>query len=109
MKDKKVLETIQQSWIHSHEEDTNDEMVYRPADYDFPLSRGREGFKLKPNHKMVEVNIAPTDGNEEDNGSWNLEVNDENKITLELNPDTSSPRKLHIKSIKQDRLTVEKE
>jgi len=32
-------------WVHSHEEDTDDEMVFRAADsgYAFPPSRGRAG------------------------------------------------------------------
>ena len=30
-------------WIHSHEEDAKGVMVYRPANYSFPPSRGRVG------------------------------------------------------------------
>ena len=34
-------------WVHSHEEDTGDEMVFRSADYAFPPSRGRESIELR--------------------------------------------------------------
>ncbi len=108
MKKQEILKTIQQSWIHSHEEDTATEMVFRPADYDFPLSRGRAGFELKPNHKLVDLNIAATDGVEEAAGSWDLKIVGNEDLTLQLNPDSSDSRKLYIKSIKEGRLVVEK-
>ena len=109
MKKQEVLKTIQQSWIHSHEEDTANEMVFRPADYDFPLSRGRDGFELKPNNKLVDLNIAAADGTEEEIGSWDLKNVGSENLTLQLNPDSSNPRKLQIKSINEDCLVVEKE
>lgn len=107
MKKEEILKAIQQSWIHSHEEDTETEMVFRPADYDFPLSRGRTGFELKPQHKLIEMNIAATDGSEEETGSWDLEV-DENELFLQLNSTSSDSRKLHIKSVNDESLIVEK-
>lgn len=107
MERKKVLENLQQSWIHSHEEDTDTETVYRPADYDFPLSRGRSGFELKPDNKLAEINIAPTDGTTEEPGSWQLK-SDADDLKLELNPDTSATRDLQIKSVSKDRLIVKK-
>lgn len=110
MENKEILEKkIQQSWIHSHEEDTENEMVFRPADFDFPLSRGRAGFELKPDHKLVELNIAPTDAYEEEAGSWDLQLSGENDLTLELNTESSAPRKLQVKSVEEDRLVVEKD
>lgn len=107
MEKKKVLENIQQSWIHSHEEDTETETVYRPADYDFPLSRGRSGFELKPENKLAEINIAPTDGTTEEAGSWNLK-SDKDNLELQLNPESSTKRDLQIKSVSKDRLVVKK-
>jgi hypothetical protein len=108
MENQEIIKTIQQSWIHSHEEDTETEMVFRPADYDFPLSRGRTGFELKPNHKLVEINIAPTDGANEEIGSWDLKAADDKNLTLQLSPNNSAPRKLLIESIAEDRLVVKK-
>ena len=109
MEKKEILKTIQQNWMHSYEEDTETEMVYRPSDYNFPLSRGRTGFELKPNHKLVEINIAPTDGSEEETGSWELKDANEENLTLQLNPKNSASRKLYIKSINEDSLVIEKD
>ena len=106
-KKKEALKNLQQSWIHSHEEDTDTEAVYRPADYDFPLSRGRGGFDLKPDNKLAEINIAPTDGTIEQAGSWQLKA-DADDLKLELNPEKSATRDLEIKSVSKDRLVVKK-
>ena len=35
------------SWVHSHEEDTATEQVFRRAHYAFPPSRGREALELR--------------------------------------------------------------
>jgi hypothetical protein len=107
MENKKILQNLQQSWLHSHEEDTETETVYRPADYDFPLSRGRSGFELKPDNKLNEINIAPTDGTTEEEGSWQLE-NHRNNLKLQLNPGTTAKRDLQIRSVSQDCLIVKK-
>lgn len=107
MEKKDVLEDIQQSWIHSHEEDTDTEMVFRPADYNFPLSRGRSGFELSSDNKLNEINIAPTDKLEDRPGSWELRSDDDD-LTLELNPDTSAVRNLKITSVSKDRLVLKK-
>lgn len=107
MREKEVLKNLQQSWIHSHEEDTDTETVYRPADYDFPLSRGRAGFELKPDNKLAEITIAATDGTAEDAGSWHLK-DDADDLKIQLNPDNSATRDLQIKSVSKNRLVVKK-
>ena len=107
MDKKDVLKNLQQSWRHSHEEDTDEETVYRPADYDFPLSRGRGGFELKPDHKLTEINIAATDGTAEDAGSWQLKDEADN-LKIELNPENSATRDLQIKSVSKSKLVVKK-
>ena len=43
-----------QHWVHSHEEDTETEMVFRPASHPFPRSRGRRSFELRPDGTFVE-------------------------------------------------------
>ncbi len=42
-------------WVHSHEEDTATQTVFRPATYDFPLSRGRRSFELRPDGTVLET------------------------------------------------------
>ena len=39
-------EQVAGRWVHSHEEDSGDELVFRPAGYAFPPSRGREALTL---------------------------------------------------------------
>jgi hypothetical protein len=61
-------------WVHSHEEDSGDEMVFRSADYAFPPSRGRESIDLRPDGSYAGTVPGPVDkpvpGAE---GEWTLE------------------------------------
>jgi hypothetical protein len=66
-------ELLRGRWVHSHEEDTDDEMVFRPADQPFPPSRGRTSFELRPDGTYVETSPGPADVPEESEGSWSLE------------------------------------
>ncbi len=56
-------EALQGRWVHSHEEDTADEMVFRAADsgYAFPRSRGRETLELRPDGSYAGIVPGPTD------------------------------------------------
>ncbi len=60
MEAKKVVDRSRlcQRWIHSHEEDTDTEMVYRPADFAFPPSRGRTGFENRTYPQAAFLNDA---------------------------------------------------
>jgi hypothetical protein len=60
-------------WVHSHEEDTPDEMVFRPASYAFPRSRGRQSFELRPDGSYAGSAPGPADTPEPSEGSWSLE------------------------------------
>lgn len=59
-------------WIHSHEEDTDQEAIYRPASFSFPRSRGRRGFELRDDGTLMETAIGATDVPEEAVGRWDL-------------------------------------
>ena len=72
MKASVAPEELHQRWIHSHEEDTPQEMVFRPATHTFPPSRGRTGIELRPDGTYVETGIAPTDGPKLTQGKWKL-------------------------------------
>ena len=87
-------------WLHSHEEDTEAELVYRPATYHFPPSRGRAGFELRPDGTAVDLGIGPTDRREESPGSWRLEGN---SLILERAGDS---RVLTLVDVAADRLRV---
>ena len=60
-------------WVHSHEEDSEDEMVFRPASHPFPPSRGRDSFELKPDGSYVERAPGPVDAPVESSGRWSLD------------------------------------
>ena len=60
------------NWIHSHEEDTRGEMVFRPSTYSFPLSRGRRSLELAPGGKLTEGGPGPTDRTQQAQGNWSL-------------------------------------
>jgi hypothetical protein len=96
---------LRRRWVHSHEEDTDREMVFRPAAFEFPPSRGRRSFELRPDGSLVEGRIGPTDRPLETEGTWELEDDDR----LVLRPDPSeTPRRMRIASVDEDRLIIEK-
>ncbi len=97
---------IYQHWIHSHEEDANDTNVFRPSSYDFPLSRGREGFDIKDNGTFIKYAIAPDDKSEKVIGHWKSEGL--NKIRVYFDDPQKESYILDIISIGQDILVVKK-
>jgi hypothetical protein len=69
-------DALQGRWVHSHEEDTADEMVFRSADsgYAFPRSRGREALELRPDGSYAGVVPGPADKPEvSGEGEWRVE------------------------------------
>ena len=95
---------VRRRWVHSHEEDTEEEMVFRPAAYEFPPSRGRRSFELKPNGALLEGRIGPTDRPVETQGTWELR---DDRLVLRRDP-SEAPRIMRIASVDDDRLVVEK-
>jgi hypothetical protein len=93
-------------WIHSHEEDTPSEMVFRPASFNFPRSRGRGGFELRQDQSMLEIQPGAADQSEETKGRWELQLG---KNLLFFKPGEEKPaRALKIVSADNDRLVVAK-
>ena len=104
MNEKVDSSTLHQMWVHSHEEDTDTEMVFRPAGYNFPPSRGRATFNLKADGSFDETGMGPDDRRQGATGTWKLV----DKDTLAFYaPSQSTPsRTLRIESISKDRLIV---
>src|SRR3954470_5302976 len=48
-------------WVHSHEEDKGGQMIFRPATYRFPPSRGRTSFQLNADGTLLRNRPGPTD------------------------------------------------
>jgi hypothetical protein len=97
---------LQRRWLHSHEEDTDEAMVYRPATYDFPPSRGRSGFELRPDGTTAEIGIGSTDRREESPGTWRLEA--DTLVLGRADDAAGGSRVLKILDIASDRLMVAK-
>ncbi|HET9248534.1 MAG TPA: hypothetical protein VFP13_01150 [Actinomycetota bacterium] len=97
---------LERRWIHSHEEDTAGEMVFRPDDYDFPASRGRLGFELRHDGGYLETAIGPTDRPEEVTGTWTL-AGDDTLVVTRASPNEPE-RALRILSATPERLVVAK-
>ena len=70
-------------WIQSREEDPEGVRVYRPSDYKFPPSRGREGFELKENGEFIWYGIGPTDRPQKITGTWKAEGENQIRVSFE--------------------------
>ena len=100
-------ELLARHWKHSHEEDSGALQVYRPADYSFPRSRGRDAFDLSADGTAVDHPIAPADGSLDQKSRWTLE--DGNRLVIRDAKSGVAHRTLKIAKVTADRLEVEAE
>jgi hypothetical protein len=97
-------DALAQRWRHSHEEDTDDLMVFRPEGYPFPPSRGRRSFELRPDGSLVGQAIGPDDRPVPTAGSWQLQGG--NKLAVRA---TGVPGVVwQVESVSPEKLTVKK-
>lgn len=94
------------TWLHSHEEDRGDTLIFRPNTYDFPPSRGRIGFQMEANGTMKQYDIAPTDGLEEKAGEWRMR--DKNHMEVTFPKHNSTDYEVEIFSIDTDKLKLKR-
>jgi hypothetical protein len=94
------------SWIHSWEEDTDEVTVYRPEDYPFPPSRGREGYEFLSGGSLIYHGIGPADGPTSEPGRWEETAPNQVAITIEQRDGPDAMRKLRVVSCSADRLEV---
>jgi hypothetical protein len=95
---------LAQTWVHSHEEDGAETMVFRPSSYRFPPSRGRRSFQLRQDGSLVSAGPGPDDRTVRADGVWNLENSD----TLTLQPTGKAQSSMKIVSADPTRLVVKK-
>jgi len=107
MSDRIEKGTLAQRWVHSHEEDSDTEMVFRPASYKFPPSRGRSSFELRPDGSMTNSGLGPSDRSEKSEGRWRLDA-DENLVLHQGSGEGQQSRVLKLVSAGRDRLVVKK-
>ena len=67
-----VGQSLEATWIHSHEEDQGDRLVFRGPTFEFPPSRGRTGFTLKSDGVVEVVGPGPNDRRQVSSGRWTL-------------------------------------
>jgi len=96
-------ELLQNRWLHSHEEDSNGQTVFRPASFAFPPSRGRAGFELKPDQSLIDIGVAPADGPQVSHGHWKLAGD---QLQFFKPADHAPTQTLQIISADKDRLVV---
>ena len=99
------IDALCRRWFHSHEEDTEEETVYRSADFSFPRSRGRAGFELLPDKSYRRAAIGSTDISTVTTGTWELEDGDGSQIRIECSGVCDV---LTVTSVDYDRLTISK-
>ena len=90
-------------WVHAHEEDTEDEMVFRPAGTDLPPSRGRMAFELHADGTFAETGLGATDVPEDATGNWSLEGD---TITLSEGATQGVPREIEVVSADEGKLVI---
>ena len=91
-------------WVHSHEEDSEGLMVFRPATHSFPPARGRAGFELHPDGTYQQSSPGPDDRPEHSSGSWSLQ-GDRLVLTSEGERPGDS---WDVVAVEADRLTLRK-
>ncbi len=96
-------EQVSGSWVHAHEEDTDAEMVFRPAGSALPPSRGRRAFELFADGTFEEHGLGAADVPGEDTGGWVLEGS---TITLSPGAAQGVPRELDVVTADEHRLVV---
>jgi len=104
MKGKIQMDALTRGWVHSHEEDSEAQMVFRPLEYPFPRSRGRSQYTLKKDGTLVAQVPGPTDRRETLMGSWVANQNGELKFSFP----GKETRRYVIASLSNDRLVLEK-
>lgn len=92
----------EQVWYFAGEETSGDTIYYRPETYDFPMSRGREGFKLKEEGKVLYHAISPTDFPMKfENAKWSF---DDGVLTIEIpGNEYAQPRVLQYRILSLDK------
>ncbi len=93
-------------WLHAHEEDTNDEMVFRAATADLPPSRGRKGLELSSDGSYAEIRPGRDDRPESYSGTWGVEAGD--WLVVEPGEGDASRRAMRIIAADGDAIVVRK-
>jgi hypothetical protein len=92
------------TWMHSREEDEPGIQVFRPASYDFPPARGREGFEFRADHGADFLGISPRDGSARSTCTWRIRAGNIPELVVVF-PDGRSEA-FCVVSAERDRLVL---
>ena len=92
-------------WIHAHERDSGDEMVFVPAGTDLPPSRGRQELDLGEGGEASEGRPGPTDRPESRAARW--ELTDEDELVIR-SPEGEEAWRARVVSASGGRLVLAK-
>lgn len=97
-------DSLFQHWVHAHEEDQGEYRAFRPAGYELPPSRGREGFEIRRDGSFMHYPIGAADAPGEAPARWKLR----GKSTLLVRPDDPArpPFELYVLEVGKDFLKV---
>jgi hypothetical protein len=91
-------------WVHAHEEDRGDSLVFRPSDHPLPPSRGRRSLDLRRDGTLVETRPGADDRAAASRGRWTLEGD---RLRLIPDPEAHQPeRELELVALADDRLVL---
>lgn len=94
---------LEGGWVHAHEEDTEDELVFRPATHPLPPSRGRASLELRADGSYEERAPGAADVPELSEGRWSLHGD-----RLVLDAPGGKGRTVEVASVAGDRLVLRK-
>jgi hypothetical protein len=91
-------------WLHAHEEDSEDSLVFRPATYQLPPARGRTGYEFQDGGRLTVVGPGPTDRTATRSGTWS--VTGDGQLTIRV---PGQPEQVfEITTLDADRLGLKK-
>ncbi len=74
MSDASDISALKRQWMHSFEEDTDDQIVLRPIDYEFPRTRrGRDRLNLADSGVAELATPGPADRGVTGAQTWSLD------------------------------------
>ena len=91
-------------WIHSHEEDTANEIVFRPSNYAFPLTRSaRNIYHFAPDGMLIKGEPTASDSINKIEDKWDLKSDE-----ISMYEDGKLINKKVIASIDKNKLVLKK-
>ena len=103
MKDRLDMSTLCKQWVHSREEDTSTETVYRPVDYPFPPSRGRSALVFHTDGRLKRIGIGSTDISSVREGTWRIVEPGSVLIQMQVN---DAKEEVTVQSLDEGRLVI---